>query len=176
MVQLRFLACLTLLTMTICFPLNAQEIENLARNGDFEEAIDEWNIRQSEGTAAKIEEDNKERIKGKAGVFIEIDLAKGDYWHISLFQEAHFLKGGKEYTLAAWAKAEKPRTIIPYIEETVDPWDEFGRESFVISKEWQEYWSTFTAPRNVPDAWLRIALGESDANLWIDNPRRETSV
>ncbi len=34
-----------------------------------------------------------------------------------------------------------------------------------------EYWSEWTQPENVPDAWLRIAVGQISTNFWVDNVR-----
>ena len=66
-------------------------IDNLARNGDFEDGLRDWEIRQSEGTVAMMDEDGDDSVKGGASVFVEIDLAKGVTWHLALFQDNHFL-------------------------------------------------------------------------------------
>ena len=149
----------------------AKGIENLARNGDFEDGTVEWDIRTSEGTVATIEEDDSESIKGRYSVFIQVEVAKGTTWHISLFQEGHSLKGGNTYTLAAWAKGVKPRPMSLYIEQAADPWNEFGNKDVTITEEWAEYWTTFKAVGNTPAAWIRIGLGQAKGDLWVDNVR-----
>jgi hypothetical protein len=149
----------------------ADEVENLIRNGDFEEGTIEWALRQSEGAVATMREEKGEAIKGRSCVFIDIDNVAGtDAWHLSLYQEGHELGKNQTYTLSFWAKAEEPRQVAYYVEQAIDPWDEYGRESVQVNEEWQEYWTTFTA--SISGAvWPRIALGESDVSIWVDNVR-----
>jgi len=149
---------------------HAGEVENLARNGDFEEGLIEWDLRQSEGAVARMEEDKGEAIKGRSSVFIEIDNAVGTYWHLSLYQEGHLLEKGQTYTFSFWAKAEDFRPVAYYLEQAVDPWDEYGRKEAEVNEEWQEYWTTFNVSLSEA-AWPRIALGQSDVNIWVDNVR-----
>ncbi len=149
----------------------AAEVENIVRNGDFEDGKIEWALRQSEGAAAEIKEDKKEAVKGDLCAFIEItNVAGTDAWHLALFQEGHNIDKDETYTLAFWGKAEELRPVALYVEQAADPWDEYGRESFEVNAEWQEFWITFTATVSGP-VWPRIALGESDVNLWVDNVR-----
>ena len=171
---LRYLATvsrLLLLAAVVGIDAMAAEVENIVRNGDFEDGKIEWALRQSEGAAAEIKEDKKEAVKGDLCVFIEIaNVAGTNAWHLSLFQEGHEIEKGEKYTLAFWGKAEETRPVALYVEQAADPWDEYGRESFEVNEEWQEFWITFTATLSGP-VWPRIALGESDVNIWVDNVR-----
>ena len=63
-----------------------------------------------------------------------------------------------------------PRPVAVYVEQAADPWDEYGRIGIEVNEEWQEYWTTFPASVSGP-VWPRIALGESDTNIWVDNVR-----
>ncbi len=164
---MRTLICAALL----CGAVNASAIDNIARNGDFEDGLDGWEVRQSEGTVAMAEEDHDDSVKGGTSAFVEIDVAKGVTWHIALFQDNHFLDAGTEYTLAFWAKAELPRPVDFYMELKQAPWDGFGRKSIDLTEEWTEYWSQWVQGPNVPDAWLRIAVGQISTNFWVDNVR-----
>lgn len=157
--------------LIMCVAFGASAIENIARNGDFENGLVDWEIRQSEATVAAIEEDTDESIKGGASVFVDIELAKGVTWHIALFQDTHFLDAGTDYTLAFWAKGELVRPVDFYMELKADPWTSYGRQSINLTEEWAEYWSEWTQPENVPDAWLRIAVGQISTNFWVDNVR-----
>ena len=150
---------------------HSKEVENLIRNNDFEEGLIEWDLRQSEGAVASMKEEKGESIKGRSCVYIDIDnVARTSAWHLSLYQEGHSLEEGQTYTLSFWAKAEEPRPVVCYVEQAADPWDEYGRESVEVNGEWQEYWTTFIATLSGA-VWPRIALGESDVNIWVDNVR-----
>ena len=150
---------------------HAAEVENLIRNGDFEEGLIEWELRQSEGAVARMEEDRGEAIKGGSCVYIDIDNVAGtDAWHLALFQEGHLVENGKTYTLSFWAKAEETRPVVCYVEQAADPWDEYGRAVIDVGEEWQVYWITFTSTVAIA-VWPRIALGTSDVNIWVDNVR-----
>ncbi|MFC1717081.1 carbohydrate binding domain-containing protein [Candidatus Poribacteria bacterium] len=146
-------------------------IENIARNGDFEEGIVEWELRQSGDSVGEIREDNIEAINGDLCVFIDIASVAGtSAWHMALFQDGHTIEQDKVYTLAVWLKGEEPRPVTLYAEEQAAPWTGHGRTDFEITQEWQEYWITFTAPITFA-VWLRVTLGLSDVNLWADNVR-----
>lgn len=169
--QLVIASCMLAFSILIGINANAGEVENLIRNGDFEEGLIEWKLRTSEGAIANMEEDKGEGVKGKSCVFIEIDAVPGKtYWHLSLYQEGHRLEAGKTYTFSFWAKAEELRPVAYYVEQTAEPWDEYGRKEAEVNEEWQEYWTTFTAPLN-ESVWPRIALGESDVDIWVDTVR-----
>ena len=104
-------------------------------------------------------------------MFVDIASVAGTSgWHMALFQDGHNVELDKEYTFAIWLKAEEPRPVSLYAEMQADPWDGFGSQSFDLTQEWQEYWTTFVSPFTTP-VWLRIALGLSDVNIWADNAR-----
>jgi hypothetical protein len=169
----RLIVVLQLLVFSIMIGVDAhsKEVENLIRNGDFEEGLIEWDLRQSEGAVATMKEEKGESVKGRSCVYIDIDnVARTDAWHLSLYQEGHLLEEGQLYTLSFWAKAEEPRPVALYVEQAADPWDEYGRVGVEVNEEWREYWTTFTASMDVP-VWPRIALGESDVSIWVDNVR-----
>jgi len=169
----QLIAAVHMLAFSIVIGVNAHagEVENLIRNGDFEDGIIEWNLRTSEGATATMKEEKGESIKGRSCVFIDIDAVPGKtYWHLSLYQEGHMLEKDQTYTFSFWAKAEDFRPVVCYMEQTVDPWDEYGRKEVEVNEEWQEYWTTFTASLSEA-VWPRIALGQSDISIWVDNVR-----
>lgn len=173
LISLRLTLALFLLAFSIVIGINAQagEVKNLIRNGDFEEGTIEWELRTSEGAVARMQEAKGEGIKGISCVFIDIDAVPGKtYWHLALYQEGHQLEKNKTYTFSFWAKAEETRPAVCYLEQTVDPFDEYGRKVIEINEEWQEYWTTFIASLS-EGVWPRIALGESNVSVWVDNVR-----
>lgn len=147
------------------------QVVNLIRNGDFEDGLLDWELRQSEGASAEMKEERRDSVKGQRCVFIEINVVAGtSAWHLALYQEGHQIEKDITYTLSFWAKAEELRPVAIYVEQASDPWDEYGRTEVEVGEEWQEYWTTFTASLSGP-VWPRIALGTSDVNIWVDNVR-----
>ena len=147
------------------------QVVNLIRNGDFEDGLLDWELRQSEGASAEMKEERRDSVKGQRCVFIEINVVAGtSAWHLALYQEGHQIEKDITYTLSFWAKAEELRPVAIYVEQAADPWDEYGRTEVEVGEEWQEYWTTFTASLSGP-VWPRIALGTSDVNIWVDNVR-----
>lgn len=157
--------------LMMCAAVGASAIDDLARNGDFENGLVDWEIRQSEGTVATMSEDRDDSVKGGSSVFVEIDLAKGVTWHLALFQDNHTLEGGTDYTAAFWAKAELPRPVDFYMELKADPWTSYGRKTMNLTEEWTEYWSEWTQAEDVPSAWFRLAVGQIATDFWVDNVR-----
>jgi len=147
------------------------QVENLMRNGDFEDGLLDWELRLSEGASAEMKEEKRDSVKGQRCVFIEINVVAGtSAWHLALYQEGHQIEKDVTYTLSFWSKAEELRPVLVYVEQAADPWDEYGRKEVQVGEEWQEYWTTFTASLTGP-VWPRIALGTSDVNIWVDNVR-----
>jgi hypothetical protein len=150
---------------------HSAQVVNLIRNGDFEDGLLDWELRQSEGASAEMKEERRDSVKGQRCVFIEINVVAGtSAWHLALYQEGHQIENGTTYTFSCWAKAEELRPAALYVEQASDPWDEYGRIEIQVEEEWQEYWTTFTASLSGP-VWPRIALGMSDVNIWVDNVR-----
>jgi len=162
---------LLVFSLMIGISVHGAEVENLAKNGDFEAGLAEWQLRTDGDSVAELKEDNTEAINGDLCVFIDIASVAGTSgWHLALFQDGHTIEEGKIYTFAIWLKAEEPRPVTLYAEKQADPWDGYGRQDFQLTQEWQECWINFTAPVTSP-VWLRVALGMSDVNLWADNAR-----
>jgi len=164
--------CLSIFSAAVGSNAYADEVVNLIRNGDFEEGTIDWELRLSEGAVATMREINGEDVfQGQSCALIEIDnVAKTSAWHLALYQEGHQLEEGITYTLCFWGKADGLRPVALYVEQAADPWDEYGRVSIEVGEEWQEFSTTFTAAVAGP-VWPRIALGESDRDIWIDNVR-----
>lgn len=169
--QLAMLMFLLAFSLVIGQESHSAQVENLIRNGDFEDGLLDWELRQSEGASAEMKEERRDSVKGQRCVFIEINVVAGtSAWHLALYQEGHQIENGTTYTFSCWAKAEEFRPASLYVEQAADPWDEYGRIEIQVEEEWQEYWTTFTASVSSP-VWPRIALGMSDVNIWVDNVR-----
>lgn len=170
--RLSVILCLLILSAVVAINAYADEVENLIRNGGFEEGIIDWELRVGEGAAATLREiTGQDVFHGNSCALIEIDNVAGtSAWHLALYQEGHQLEEGTTYTLGFWGKADGFRPVALYVEQAADPWDEYGRIGVEVGEEWEEFTTTFTAAAAGP-VWPRIALGESDIDIWVDNVR-----
>jgi len=156
--------------------LIGQEIENLLINPDFEEGTNGWvlELHGDKGAVAQLVVDKKEALTGKQCMLIDIQKldGSGTWWHVGLNQPVS-VEAGKTYTLAVWAKTEpeKVRTILLAGGENHGPWTNWGSKEFTITDEWAEYhttWNQLVADNN---ARIRIAVGHSKDNVWVDHVR-----
>jgi len=156
--------------------LTGQEIENLLVNPDFEEGANGWvlELHGDKGAVAQLVVDKKEALTGKQCMLIDIQKldGSGTWWHVGLNQPVS-VEAGKTYTLAVWAKTEpkKVRTILLAGGENHGPWANWGSKDFTISDEWAEYYTTWNQSVTDNNARIRIAVGQSRDNVWIDHVR-----
>jgi len=98
--------------------------------------------------------------------------SSGTDWHAKVRHEGTSMKGGRDYTVAFWAKAEKARTVSLSVQLQHDPWDFFQGGDFNLTTQWVEYTKTFTAPKDIDkDMWVGLAIGKSAETFWIDDFR-----
>ena len=169
------LVAITLLLagLMVCDSVVAQdEIQNLARNGDFENGLIEWVLNQNiRGSVATMEEDRKDFIEGSRSVYIDINTAGADFHTVRIEQSNHVVEQNDEYTMSAWIKAEGTRNARFHIFDVGGgaPWFTFLSEEVVIDTEWTEYFGTFDAGQATTNASISLRIGESDINVWVDD-------
>ncbi len=134
------LACLLSLDLAV----SDDEIENLARGGDFENDADRslWNLNLA-GASATMTIDRNEAAIGNACLFIDnIVLDPERSWKPQIDQGNIAILERGEYTISAFLKGVEPRPLGMYSELLVDPWTKSPDKNFDITTEWQEYWAT----------------------------------
>ena len=151
----------------------SDEIENLVRNGDFEQVGDltQWGL-DDKNSVAIMSMDKKEAATGKGSLFIEIlalDPAAG--WVPNVQQHQHTLEKGVTYTYSAFLKAEEPKSITLDVKEDGGSWRSYRNETFSVGTEWAEYWFTFEAQEDAPSMMLELQNTNSLVNHWIDGVR-----
>ncbi len=151
--------------------------ELLLENYSFEDDLTAWDL--EDGSCCdrgglytmEIDEDNPQH--GDQCLKIVGVQATGTNWHAKIKQLNMSMKGGKEYTLIFWARAEKPRQVSVNIQIQQDPWDFLqGGDIQLTGQEWEEYQLTFLASRDVQrQMWVGLSIAQSDVDFWLDNFR-----
>jgi hypothetical protein len=162
--------------------------ENLVVAGDFEDLIfgaarmdtkqgaQGWTLEDgtccNRGAEYKWELDKKEFHGGKQSLKVIGVKASGTDWHAKVRHDSTSMKGGKNYTAAFWAKAEKSRAVSLSVQLQHDPWTFFQGGNFDLTQEWAEYSKTFGAPQDIDrDMWVGLAIAQSDVSFWLDDFR-----
>lgn len=163
--------------------------ENLIVGGDFEDLVPAgptrfdlpngkraWTLEDGtccgRGAEYRWELDKTTFHSGKQSLKVIGVKASGTDWHAKIRHEGTSMKGGRDYTVAFWAKAEKPRTVSLSVQLQHDPWDFFQGGDFNLTKEWVEYTKTFTAPKDIDrDMWVGLAIAKTAETFWVDDFR-----
>ncbi|MBM3215609.1 hypothetical protein FJZ36_11920 [Candidatus Poribacteria bacterium] len=162
--------------------------ENLVVGGDFEElTVAGANLNAKDGKKAWTLEDGKccdrgaeykweiakdEKHGGDRSLRVIGVKASGTDWHAKVRHDSTSMRGGSEYTVAFWAKADAARTVALSVQLQHDPWTFFQGGDFSLTKEWAEYTKTFTAPQDIDkDMWVGLAIAKTDQSFWIDDFR-----
>ena len=165
--MLILLVCLLNVNSTI-----AQDVENLARGGDFEDATDmgKWNLNLGNAGVGTRTIDKKEAAIGKASLFISgINFDPAENWKPQIDQgNIEILENGV-YTISAFLKAEEPRSVGMYAELLVDPWTKSPNLAVNVGTEWKEYWATGVPPAGT--VGIGFSNQGSKVNYWIDGVR-----
>jgi hypothetical protein len=145
------------------------EIEDLIRGGDFEEGIADKNLwtLQIEGQAGCILTiDKKESVSGKASLFAEVTSIDNAAPWVPWIWQTHTIKKGETYTLSMFLKAEEERNVVLNVRDLNAPKQEHFEKTVLVGTEWQEYWATFTSPKDVA---AKVGLrGGPAINYWVD--------
>jgi len=151
----------------------SDEIENLVRNGDFEQAADlvQWGL-DDKNSVATMSIDNKDAATGDSSLFLEIfALDPAASWVPNVQQQQHSLEKGTTYTYSAFLKAEEPKSITMDVKEDGGSWQSYKNQSFSVKTEWEEYWFTFQAQEDAPAVVLEFQNTNSEISHWIDGVR-----
>ena len=164
------LSCLLILSLAVG---DDDEIENMARGGDFETADDriQWNLNLGGGPAsATMTLDNKDAAVGDSSLFIDdIVLDPDASWKPQIDQGDISIFEKDEYTISAFLKGEASRPVGMYSEVLVDPWTKSPSQTVTITTEWVEYWATGVPPDDI--VGIGFSNGGSTVSYWIDGVR-----
>jgi len=157
-----------------CSAVSAEEIENLAKGGDFEEAgdKDQWDIWLAAGTKASMKIDKKNAAIGDSSLLVyDIILDPVDKWKPLIAQPQLILEEDTRYTLSAFLKAEKNRDVRMHFIGDKQPWPMSPDKTVPVTTEWEEYWTTGIPPQSVGRILFCNAPQGSKVSYWIDGVR-----
>ena len=154
-----------------------KEGENLVENSSFEQDTEAWSLEDgaccNRGGLYQWEIDKKDPQHGKQSLKVIGIKATGTDWHAKIRHESTSMRAGKQYTVAFWARSEKPRAVSLSIQMQHDPWTFYqGGEFQLAGPDWAEYTLTFNATADVDrDMWVGLAIAQSDVDFWVDSFR-----
>ncbi len=167
-----------MVVLLVCLPnsnhaiAQDEEVENLARGGDFENAADmsEWGLNLGNAGVGTMEIDDEEAAIGEASLFISgINFDPAENWKPQIDQGDFDILEDGVYTISAFLKAEEPREVEMYAELQVNPWTKSPSGTANVGTEWEEFWAT-----GLPAA-AAVGIGFSNrgskVNYWIDGVR-----
>jgi hypothetical protein len=151
-------------------------------NADFEQRgsawLAPWILQVSPPSAAAISQDNRTSAGGAASARIQVSKATpASSWNVALIQQNGRgrtdlrLVAGKPYTLTFWAKSAANLTIGAGVQQSVAPWNGRAYQPFTLTRQWQRYWLTFTAPATESAIRIQFNLGQAATTVWLDNVR-----
>jgi hypothetical protein len=152
------------LNLAVC-----EEFEDMVRGGDFENGDADkifWTL-QTEGQAAAILTiDKKESAVGGASLYAEVIAIDNAAPWVPWIWQTQTVEKGETYTLSVFLKAEEERSIDLSIRDLVAPKQEHVIKSVMVGTEWEEFWATFTSPKDV-DVKVGVRGGPA-VSFWID--------
>lgn len=165
--------------LSLIVTLYVHAVENLILNGDFEGGRDGWAVAARGAASMTYEIDDEESISGKQSAMFEVlDVGAGGIHDLTLdCQTPIRIKGGDDYTVDFWAKAEEERTIAIDFLMNHDPWtDVFRIENIPVTTEWQVWYHTFEADISDDNMVFLFSFSRSSnmnpkVVMWIDNVR-----
>ncbi len=146
-----------LLFTVITLNVEAQQIENMLSNPDFEIDTNGWSI----GAGGTLQIDKKEKSPtGHNVVKATIDAVGANAWEPEIHSPSFPLINGKKYTYAFFAKAEPGKTRnLGCRFEQLETWVGIGQD-ISINDQWKDYHFTgvWTHPSSPPNVVIHIAL------------------
>ncbi len=163
-----------LLILSFTMLAYSQEIpENILKNGDFDNQLNEWSRWTHESAEALFTTEGRkaEPIFGKNVAYIKINKPGNALGNIQLYQQPFTLEKGTTYTYSLWAKSEEPRNITFRIMHQGVPWTVYAPKSINLTEEWKEFYNTFEMPVDDVNSRAGIIMGTQTIDVWIDHVR-----
>ncbi len=147
---------------------------NLVSGGGFESQSDleMWDLwaDTDEGYSATLALDTTSAAADIASAKIDVLQTGGVDWRVSYSFDPISVISGTEYTLSFWAKADGPRSLDAWVQQTEDPWDTWlSFESFSLGATWQHYELSAIASGSDYEAGLNFGLGQQTGTVWLDD-------
>jgi hypothetical protein len=111
---------------------------------------------------------------GAGALRVSVTNATGTDWHVAETHAAP-MKAGSDDTLSFWARADHPRTLHAWTQQTHDPyndWADFG--SAAITTSWQHFVLTGNSGGTDVSAQLQLGFGETTGTIYLDDVRLQS--
>lgn len=147
--------------------------ENILKNGDFDNKLDQWHLWTHESANAVFLTEGKkaEPIIGENVAYVNIVKGGDLVHHIQLYQQPFFLEKDTIYTYGLWAKSEKPRNATMRIIHQGAPWNIYISQVIILTEAWKEFFITFTMPEDDANSRAGIIMGTDRNDVWVDHVR-----
>ena len=147
--------------------------ENILKNGDFDNKLDQWHLWTHESANAVLLTEGKkaEPIIGENVAYVNIVKGGDLVHHIQLYQQPFFLEKDTIYTYGLWAKSEKPRNATMRIIHQGAPWNIYISQVIILTEAWKEFFITFTMPEDDVNSRAGIIMGTDRNDVWVDHVR-----
>ena len=147
--------------------------ENILKNGDFDNGLDQWHhwTHASANAVFQTEGKKAEPVAGENAAYISIAKEGDAVGHIQLYQQPFTLKKDKIYTYSLWAKAEKPRNTTMRIMHQGAPWTIYSSLLMSLTESWSEFFITFTMSVDDANSRAGIVMGTDKTDVWLDHIR-----
>lgn len=147
--------------------------ENILKNGDFDNQLDQWHHWTHENANANFLTGGRKAapIIGKNTAYININDAGDALWHIQFYQQPFTLEKDKTYTYNLWAKSEKPRNLTMRILHQGDPWNEYAKKTINLTELWTEFFITFKMTADDANTRAGMIMGGQKVDVWFDHIR-----
>lgn len=152
---------------------HAEDIVNLLVNPYFAHGAAGWTLECHDPfVRADISADSKTQVIGEYSLAVDIwEIQAGaEIWRCQPKQTGLELRRGQKYTWSFWAKAVNDRNLQCQVLVDVWNWRLLGLDLPVtITKEWKEYFHTFTCTEDYSNARITWLCAQTLDNFWIDN-------
>ncbi len=148
--------------------------QDMLAEGDFERetALDVWDVWTDTGYSATFTLDAATAASGTQSARVEIVRTQGTDWRVSFGFSPVRVVSGTEYTLAFWAKADRPRTIGAWVQQEQEPWTVYmDFETIALTTTWQAYTLPLLARGSDAQANFYFGLGQITGTVWLDGVR-----
>ncbi len=151
--------------------------ENLLENSGFENDTNAWTLEDGAGgdrnCVISWAVEKKNPHLGKCCLHLTCNKVSGVGWHAKVRHDSSSMEAGKQFTIAFYARIEKPRTVSISVQMQRDPWTFYeGGDIRLDSEEWKEYSHTFAATADVTnDMWVGLAIAQEAVDFWLDDFR-----
>ncbi len=137
---------------------------------DSETDLATWDLWADTGYAASATIDASDPAAGSGSLRVDVSETLGSDWQVSLITENIGVSEGVNYTLTFRARADRPRSISAWIQQSHAPWEGWVYyDAILLTTDWQEFTLTAASTGDDNQAQFIFGLGEVAGSVWLDD-------